>query len=141
MRSVTITRPACTRALLLAGLLAAGVLDACWQLADADAAVAAGGVEVVAPLGPPGDGPLAAVHRALGRMGQGGGELSTDDRVSGIYRASAPRRSLRSGGLAAVPPSPRVQEALDGVQNHTSAVLHGTVPGCSWVEPCQLAGL
>src|SRR5512132_1883059 len=52
----------------------AGVLAGCWSV-DPDAAVAACRVQVVQPLMPPGDGPLAAVHRGGGSMGQGGGEL------------------------------------------------------------------
>jgi hypothetical protein len=42
---------------------------------DADAAVAPGAVEVVQPLAPPGDGPLAAIQRADGGVLEGGVEF------------------------------------------------------------------
>jgi hypothetical protein len=39
---------------------------------DADAAVAAGAVQVLQPLAPPGKGPLAAIGGAGGGVGEGG---------------------------------------------------------------------
>src|SRR5512132_1178850 len=51
-----------------------GVLEGCWSV-DPDAAVAAGGVQVVQQLVPPGDGPLAPVGRGGGGMREGGGEF------------------------------------------------------------------
>jgi hypothetical protein len=52
----------------------AGVL-----VVDTEPAVATGGVQVLQPLVPPGDGPLAAVHRHRCGVGQGGGELAGGD--------------------------------------------------------------
>src|SRR5215218_3592632 len=78
-RSVTVTRSRCTGVLLPFGVLASGVLASGvlgWRwLVDSDATMASCRVQVVEPLGPPGDGPLAAVQRASGSMRQRGGEL------------------------------------------------------------------
>jgi hypothetical protein len=63
----------------VSGLLPAGLLAGCW-LVDPDTAVTAGRLQVIEPLSPPRDGPLAAVHRGAGGMWEGGGELLGGDK-------------------------------------------------------------